>query len=450
MAIDAGPRLTRRQALAGAAGLCLAAPLAACAPTRDEVTPEAAIAPPGRTAPANLRTAAVYVPGYWPNAAETNGLPLTQNRAFARNIADPEGAYRLLSRIGMDGRITQALLPVHAHDVAVAPDRSVGVLCGFEARDHVAFDPATLDLVATAPAFAEGWRGGGHAEYLADGATVLLSERAPRSALEGGALEDHYGRITIRDADTLRIRDSFSSHGIDPHDIRLIDDGRLLAVANYGSLPPDGETELSVPRDVRDACVALIEVASGRLVERWATGSRDAELRHLAAGVPDRIFAIQARLGDDAARRASLAEVDVAYEYDMTAEDGAAYLPAATLRLARGGQVDVVGEADDIAGMRHGLSIVYDDMHDQAVASYPSAHRLMVFDGPTGRVVSNIDTRTLGLRYPCGITWLPDGAHYAVAGYWENLFVFERGSHRLNRELCLYPQFFGHSHIAAA
>ena len=30
------------------------------------------------------------------------------------------------------------------------------------------------------------------------------------------------------------------------------------------------------------------------------------------------------------------------------------------------------------------------------------------------------------------------------------MFVFERGTHRLVRELCLYPVFFGHSHITAA
>lgn len=74
----------------------------------------------------------------------------------------------------------------------------------------------------------------------------------------------------------------------------------------------------------------------------------------------------------------------------------------------------------------------------------------MVFDGPTGRIVHRLDTRTVGMRYPCGITLLPDGRHYAVTGYWENMFVFELGSHRLVRELCLYPMFFGHSHITSA
>ena len=84
------------------------------------------------------------------------------------------------------------------------------------------------------------------------------------------------------------------------------------------------------------------------------------------------------------------------------------------------------------------------------LASYPSSHQLMIFDGPTGGILERLDTRTVGMRYPCGITLLPDGAHYAVTGHWENMFVFERGSHRLVRELCRYPMFFGHSHITSA
>ena len=74
----------------------------------------------------------------------------------------------------------------------------------------------------------------------------------------------------------------------------------------------------------------------------------------------------------------------------------------------------------------------------------------MVFDGATGGLVTRYDTRTAGLRYPCGVTLLPDGEHYAVTGHWEKMFVFQRGRHRLVRELCLYPLFFGHSHITAA
>lgn len=60
--------------------------------------------------------------------------------------------------------------------------------------------------------------------------------------------------------------------------------------------------------------------------------------------------------------------------------------------------------------MRHGLSIRYDDRHDEVIASYPTTHHVMVFDGVIGAVSRRYDTRTAGLRYPCGVTFLPDGA----------------------------------------
>ncbi len=184
---------------------------------------------------AALKRAAVYVPGYFPDQAFANGRPLGSHAGFMRNVENTGGIRRMIARIGMDGSVRQALLPVHAHDVEIAPDRSVGVLCGFEARQHCAFDPETLDLVGRAPSFGEGWRGGGHAAYLPGGKTVILSERAPLRPAHGG-LEPHFGRLTLRDPETLRITESYSTHGIDPHDIRLIEGGKYLVAANYGSV----------------------------------------------------------------------------------------------------------------------------------------------------------------------------------------------------------------------
>ncbi|MGP9820911.1 DUF1513 domain-containing protein [Salinarimonas sp. NSM] len=443
--------LDRRAVLRMAAGLGLAAGVGGCETHGGVALP----APAERPVPNGLADAAVYVPGYEPGAGTANGLPLVANRRIARAIRDTGKPYRLLSRIGMDGSVRQALLPAHAHDVAIAPDRSVGVLCGFEAADQVAFDPLTLDLVASAPAFGAGWRGGGHAAYLDGGARVLISERAPRRARDGGPVEAHFGRITIRDADTLRVRESYSTHGIDPHEIVLIEDGRYLVAANYGSLPRDGEGSLAVPRHVVEASVAIVDMADGRLLDKRVTSTRDLELRHLAAGGLSRIFAIQARLGGPADLARAAAGDGLAEGVDITSEPGIAYLSAPTLKLAaddRPGAMTVheMGSAADRALMRHGLSIVYDPVHDQAIATFPSAHAVMAFDGATGDTVSRLDGRGVGLRFPCGITFLPDGVHYAVTGYWENLYVFERGSHRLVRDLCLYPTFLGHSHVTAA
>ena len=182
--------------------------------------------------------------------------------------------------------------------------------------------------------------------------------------------------------------------------------------------------------------ITVIEVATGKLVDKHVTGARDIELRHLAAGRLDRIFAIQARFGSDKQDAAQRVDDHAAYDFDQTTEPGLNYLGAATLKYdARAKTVTKMGDAKSTRLMRHGLSIRYDERHDEAIATYPSSHQLMLFDGATGAVAKRFDTSKIGLRYPCGITLLPDGRHYAVTGYWENMFVFELGTHRLVRDL---------------
>lgn len=430
--------IDRRSLLAGGALLGIAAAAKA--------EPAAA----KRGAGAALENAAVYVPGYYPENAFANGRPVSANRRFNRALSDRNGLQKMLTRIGFDGSVRQTLLPVAAHDVEVAPDRSVGVLCSMDGRDHTAFDPETLDMAALAPSFKEGWNGGGHAVYLDGGATVVLSERAP-TAVYHGRPEAHFGRLTIRDPRTLKIVDSHSTHGIDPHDIRLTSDGKYIVAANYGSTVSAETGAHTVPRTVVEASITVVELSSGRLVDKRMTGRGHVELRHLAAGRLDRIFAIQALYGDDRTEAGERAGDTVADEADITTEPGANYMPAATLKYdATTRKLQKMGDRAANKAMRHGLSIRYDEKFDQAIASYPSAHQLMVFDGESGGIAERIDTRSMGLRYPCGITLLPNGTHYAVTGHWENLFVFERGTHRLVRDLCLYPMFFGHSHIASA
>ncbi len=433
----------RRSILTGGALLAFASSVPAEAAKRTD-------SENARIAARDLKKTAVYVPGYFPENAYANGKPVAANLRFNRAVRKGEPIQKMLTRVGFDGSIRQTLLPVAAHDVEVAPDRSIGVLCSMDGEQHSAFDPETLEMAAVAPSLGHGWRGGGHAQYLDGGRTVILSERAPAAAYHGRP-EAHYGRLTVRDPKTLKIAESYSTHGIDPHDIRLTADGKYIVAANYGSTVSQKTGLHSVPRNVVQASITVVEVSSGKLVDKRITGKGEVELRHLAAGRLDRIFAIQARYGNERQDSAQKSADNVAYESDITTEPGNNYMAAATLKYdAERKKVTKLGSGSDSKLMRHGLSIRFDAKHDQAIASYPSTHQVMVFDGPTGRIVHRLDTRTVGMRYPCGITLLPDGRHYAVTGYWENMFVFELGSHRLVRELCLYPMFFGHSHITSA
>lgn len=436
-------KIDRRGLLTGGALLGLAA---ASAPPE----PAAASEKPVRKPSAALKRVAVYVPGYKPEYAFANGKAVERNRGFTGSIRKTDDIKRMITRVGMDGSIRQRLLPVNAHDIEVAPNRSIGVLCGFEGAEHCSFDPDTLEMAGIAPSFREGWRGGGHAVYLAGGKTVIMSERSPKQQARGG-LEHLYGRLTIRDPETLRIRESYSTYGVDPHDIRLIENGKYIVAANYGSIISPKTGEHTVPRTVVEASITVIEVSSGKLVDKKKTSRGRTELRHLAAGSLDRIFAIQSTYGSEQEDARQRGGDGIAYEADQTSDPGQYYLGAATLKYdARTKRLSKMGDRQANRLMQHGLSIRYDERHDQVLASFPSSHQLMIFDGATGGMVRRFDTRIVGLRYPCGITLLPDGSHYAVTGYWENMFVFERGSHRIVRELCRYPLFFGHSHITSA
>ena len=62
---------------------------------------------------------------------------------------------------------------------------------------------------------------------------------------------------------------------------------------------------------------------------------------------------------------------DVAYDLDITSEHGITYMPAETLQLATAHSPRQMGTSSDQADMRHGLSIEYDPVFDQAIATFP-------------------------------------------------------------------------------
>lgn len=239
----------------------------------------------------------IFIPGYWPGAARYEGGPALDHPHLARAVPKSyKGPVRLLTRLGLNGDVTQALFPVHGHNVEISPDGQVGFFGSMEYRSYVCFDPKTLDLIARGKPYAKGWIGGGHGAFVQNGALLALSERAPRVGYRGSP-EKHFGRITLREPDTLKIVESFSTHGISPHDVRLLADGKHLAIANYGSTYPRRKKQYGVPRHVVEPSVTIIDINDGRLLAKYVSGSNRMELRHLCAHDFDTIFAIQTELG---------------------------------------------------------------------------------------------------------------------------------------------------------
>lgn len=393
----------------------------------------------------------IFVPGYFPELGLVRGCSPSVHSSVSR--ARQEGTSRkgpatLLTCVALGGDTKHALFPIQGHGVFIAPDGKTGVFCSMEGTQHALFDTETLDLLVLAPSLANGWRGGGHAAFNSDGA-VLLTERAPRGALMGEPAVSRYGRISIRDPKSLKVIDSYSSYGIDPHDLAFFDSGRLLVVANYGSVPLDGESELGVPRHVVQACVSIIDVATGRLIDKIVSPDPRVEVRHLGL-CHDRIAAIRTWLDDDHALKSLDRDRFGSFERDFTTQPGVNYQPVSPMLYGRGEFVRRMGETSSYQPlMRQGLSIIGDTERQEFIAGFPSSHSIMVFDARDGKVLRHIDTRSQGLLYPCGIAFLPDGVHYAVAGYSRGLHVYKRGTHQMVMQASLACDFFGHSHIAA-
>lgn len=426
--------MRRRELLAGLAATAMS-PLAGCGAG-------------GREAALSTRSA-VFIPGYFAGQATLVNPPTDSRRR-----QHERGPKTLLTRIDSAGAVRQAVFPVIGHDVAISPDGRVGFLGrmnaggGAGAAHHVAFDPDTLEMIAVGRPPGEGWRGGGHGLFLPDGKRLLCSERVPMGPYSGRP-DRHYGRISIRDPETLKLLDSFDCHGIDPHELRLSADGRHVAIANYGSVAARGADAKSAPRRVVEPSVSVVALDSGALVARYLAPDPETELRHLSLGRDGQVFGIRCRLGAEGADAPWQRRIG-ATEADRTADPGASYLAAAPVMATPGRtRAATLAPDEDPAHLRHGLSVEYEPEHDEFIASFPSSHRLIVFSGRDGRVRRSIDTRALGLDYPCGVTLLPGRDHYAVAGYWQGLHLFERGSHRHDRRLGHGAMFYGHSHMTA-
>ena len=397
----------------------------------------AGVAGPGALAAPGGR---LFVPGYRSSEAMEAGHPLLDQPALVRAPAGWDGPLTLLAMLDLAAPTApprRAAYPVRGHGVALAPRAGVAVFAGMEGETVAALDPVSLDLVALARPTRADWRFGGHALTLPDGKHVAIAERAPASpagADRAADLERMGGRIVIREAASLRPVAEFPSFGLRPHDIQLTDDGRHLVVANYGSTvadhqDPDGPV---IPH-VLAPNAAIIDWASGHLVERWDVDGFGAELRHLVAPSLSRVFAVMAKVEPASGTGPR----------DPAAESGLDYASAQPLRRVGGRTMPLLGEAASLA--RHGLSIAYDRVADAVLVSFPASHHVAVFDGASGRTRHLVDTAALGLAWPCGIALAPDRRHFLVTGYWGGLLPIEVGSHR-PQAVVAGPTWWGHSH----
>ncbi|MEO1531413.1 MAG: DUF1513 domain-containing protein [Pseudomonadota bacterium] len=172
----------------------------------------------------------------WP----THGWAAAGAPRFLAATQDPDGRYRLVG-LGADGDLRfQIDLPSRGHAAAAHPNRPEAV--AFARRPGVfalVVDCAEGRALSTLEA-PPGRHFYGHGAFSADGALLFTTENA---------FETGQGRLGVWDATCGYARvGEVASGGIGPHDVRLMPDGRALAIANGGirTHPRSGREKLNL------------------------------------------------------------------------------------------------------------------------------------------------------------------------------------------------------------
>jgi len=174
-----------------------------------------------------------------------------------------------------------AHVPMRAHGCAIDPRNAQRAL--FFARrpgtSAFEFDRATNEarLACETP---PGRHFAGHGLFSADGQWLFTPEHD---------YENVRGVVAVRDARTFAIVAEIDTRGIDPHEIAWSPDRARLIVANGGILthPRSYRRKLNIP--TMDPSLAIIDAATGELVEQWRLPDHLLSIRHLAVAADGRV-----------------------------------------------------------------------------------------------------------------------------------------------------------------
>ncbi|AFL72249.1 DUF1513 domain-containing protein [Thiocystis violascens] len=167
-------------------------------------------------------------------------------------------------------------LPLRGHGLCRHPGKPDHVVC-FARRpgDRLwEIDLKRGAITADVPAD-EGHYFFGHGVFSHDGTRLYTTENRYR---------DSTGLVRVRDAQDYRVLDEMPSGGIGPHDVRLLSDGRTLAVANGGIETHPDLRRRKLNLATMDPSLAYLDSASGRILEQHRLPHHQLSIRHLGVG----------------------------------------------------------------------------------------------------------------------------------------------------------------------
>lgn len=203
---------------------------------------------------------------------------------FATAFQHRDGGYGV-ALLSEEGKLLHRIaLPERGHDVTFDPvSRRSVVFARQPGTFAVVFDhsgSAEPVTIASAP----GRHFYGHGLFSPDGRLLYATENDFDAAA---------GKVGVYDAtDGFRRIGEFATHGVGPHEMLLMADGRTLAIANGGieTHPDFGRAKLNIA--TMQPSLVFIDRESGSLVESHALppALHQLSIRHMAIGADGRVW----------------------------------------------------------------------------------------------------------------------------------------------------------------
>lgn len=215
--------------------------------------------------------AAGALPGGCPQALARAGHAL-----YLSARADREGRYFASGFDATGAKLFDLPIPARGHGAAVSPDGRQSVFFGRRpGRFALVVDVATGTVSDTIPAI-EDRAFAGHGLFVKGGRLLLATEID---------YAGERGLIGLYDAaNSYRRIGEWQTGGLDPHDLRLLPDGRTVIVANGGILTHPEVPRMKLNLDTMDSSVAYIDLNDGTLIEQRRLPGEflQLSLRHMA------------------------------------------------------------------------------------------------------------------------------------------------------------------------
>jgi hypothetical protein len=112
----------------------------------------------------------------------------------------------------------------------------------------------------------------GHGCFSSDGRYLYVSEND---------YAHNRGVISVHDADSLTVLEEWYSHGPDPHEIRLLDGGATLAVANGGILTRPEQPGVNLAPQAMQPSLVYLDTADGKMRGEFRLPDRQLSIRHI-------------------------------------------------------------------------------------------------------------------------------------------------------------------------